>query len=90
MADFRTNLTSEVIKEARNFFKEKVYTTVIPRNIKLSEAPSFGKPIYIYDKNSIGASSYYNFTKELLGEKIATNEIKSQEVIQPTENATGG
>jgi len=45
MADFRTNLTTEVIKEIKEFFKDKVYKTIIPRNIKLSEAPSFGKPI---------------------------------------------
>ena len=50
MADFRTNLTKEVIQEARNHFKEKVYETVIPRNIRLTEAPSFGKPIALYDQ----------------------------------------
>ncbi|MCX5706610.1 MAG: AAA family ATPase, partial [Candidatus Omnitrophica bacterium] len=50
MADYRTNLTKEVIQETRNHFKDKVYKTVIPRNIRLTEAPSFGKPIYLYDK----------------------------------------
>jgi len=69
MADFRTNLTNEVIKEARKFFKEKVYNTVIPRNIRLTEAPGFGKPIAIYDKNSIGAQKYQAFANELLGIK---------------------
>ncbi len=68
MADFRTNLTSEVIKEARDFFKEKAFRTVIPRSIKLSEAPGFGLPIILYDKNSQGAQSYYEFSKEFLGE----------------------
>ena len=67
MADFRTNLTKEVIQEARNYFKEKVYETVIPRSIRLSEAPSFGKPIALYDKNSIGAQKYEELTQELLG-----------------------
>ena len=67
MADFRTNLTNEVIKEVRNFFKGKVYDTVIPRNIRLTEAPGFGKPIAFYDKNSIGAQKYQNFVNELLG-----------------------
>jgi len=68
MADYRTNLTSEVIDEARQFFKEKVYNTVIPRSIRLSEAPGFGKPIHVYDKNSIGARMYSCLAKEVLGE----------------------
>ena len=68
MADFRTNLTEEVIKEIRNYFKEKVYKTVIPRNVKLSEAPSFGKPITIYDGHSIGAKKYTELALEILGE----------------------
>jgi chromosome partitioning protein len=73
MADYRTNLTNEVIKEARKFFQGKVYQTVIPRNIRLTEAPGFGKPIAIYDKNSIGAQKYQQFTNELLGiEKVDT------------------
>lgn len=67
MADFRTNLTTEVIREIKEYFKEKVYKTVIPRNIKLSEAPSFGKPISIYDRHSIGAKKYDEFAKEFLG-----------------------
>lgn len=67
MADFRTKLTDEVIKEARSFFNEKVYKTVIPRSIKLGEAPGFGQPIILYDKHSQGARSYYEFAKEFLG-----------------------
>ncbi len=69
MADFRTNLTNEVIKEVKNFFKDKVYNTIIPRNIRLTEAPGFGKPIAIYDKHSIGAQRYEAFMNELLGLK---------------------
>lgn len=75
MADFRTNLTTEVINEIKNFFKEKAYKTIIPRNVKLSEAPSFGKPITAYDKNSIGAKKYEQFAREFLGEAI-TEEIE--------------
>ncbi len=75
MADYRTNLTNEVINEARNFFKEKVYNTVIPRNIRLTEAPGFGKPIAIYDKNSIGAQKYQDFANEMLGSKKETLEL---------------
>ena len=80
MADFRTNLTNEVIQEVRNFFKGKVYNTVIPRNIRLTEAPGFGKPIAFYDKNSIGAQKYQDFTDELLGlkkENTKNNEIEN-------------
>ncbi len=66
MADFRTNLTNEVINEIKGFFKDKVYSTIIPRNVKLSEAPSFGKPIHLYDRNSIGAKKYEEFAKEFL------------------------
>jgi chromosome partitioning protein len=78
MADYRTNLTGEVIKEARNFFKDKVYDTVIPRNIRLSEAPSYGKPIHYYDQHSIGAMMYSQLSREMLGEKITSN-ISQQE-----------
>jgi chromosome partitioning protein len=75
MADFRTNLTKEVIQEARNYFKEKVYATVIPRSIRLTEAPSFGKPIVLYDKESVGAQKYEEFSKEVLG--ISLNSSQS-------------
>jgi len=67
MADYRTNLTKEVIQEARNYFKDKVYVTVIPRNIRLTEAPSFGKPIILYDKDSLGSQKYDDLSKEILG-----------------------
>ena len=66
MADYRTNLTNEVIKEVKNFFKDKVFQTVIPRNIKLSEAPGFGKSILHYDPQSIGARTYEDLAQELL------------------------
>ena len=61
MADYRTNLTQEVISEVRNYFKEKTYQAVIPRNIRLTEAPSFGKSIFVYDKDSIGAKNTRNW-----------------------------
>jgi len=67
MADFRTNLTKEVIQEVRNCFKEKVYDTVIPRSIRLTEAPSYGQPIAIYDKDSLGAQKYAELCQEILG-----------------------
>lgn len=67
MADFRTNLTKEVIQEVRNYFKDKVYDTVIPRSIRLTEAPGFGQPIALYDKDSIGAQKYAELSREILG-----------------------
>ncbi len=89
MADFRTRLTQEVIDEAKRFFKEKVYNSVIPRNIKLTEAPGFGKPIALYDKDSIGARKYFELAKEFLGENIVQH-IDNKEVIETdmTDNST--
>lgn len=69
MADFRTNLTNEVIKEINTYFKDKVYKSIIPRNIRLSEAPSFGKPINYYDPNSAGAVKYKELAQEILGDQ---------------------
>lgn len=66
MADMRTNLTQQVIKEVRQYFNEKVFNTVIPRNVRLGEAPSFGKSIIEYDIRSTGAEAYLEFTKEVL------------------------
>jgi chromosome partitioning protein len=77
MADYRTNLTNEVIGEVKKFFNEKVYNTVIPRNIRLAEAPGFGKPIAVYDKNSIAAKKYEDFANELLGVKKETIVVQN-------------
>jgi chromosome partitioning protein len=66
MADYRTKLTQEVIDEVRKHFGDKVYQTVIPRNIRLSEAPGFGRPIFLYDKDSEGAKKYKELTKEFI------------------------
>lgn len=66
MADYRTNLAKEVIQEVKNYFQDKVYNTIIPRSIRLSEAPSFGKPVALYDKESIGAQKYEELAQEIL------------------------
>ena len=66
MFDFRTNLSNEVYKEVKNYFKDDVFETKIPRNIRLAEAPSFGLPIMLYDEKCKGTESYVNFTKEFL------------------------
>ncbi len=66
MYDARTNLSNQVVKEVKNYFEDKVYKTVIPRNVRLSEAPSFGMPISIYDPKSKGAKCYEKLVKEVL------------------------
>lgn len=66
MFDIRTNLSNQVVKEVNKYFENKVYKTVIPRNVKLSEAPSYGLPITIYDARSKGAKSYEKFAKEFM------------------------
>jgi len=66
MYDARTNLSIQVIEEVKKYFKNKVYRTIIPRNVKLSEAPSYGLPIAMYDKNSKGAVAYNNLAKEVI------------------------
>lgn len=66
MYDSRTNLSRQVLEEVKNYFKGKVYDTVIPRNVRISEAPSHGVAIYEYDEKSQGAEAYYAFGKEFL------------------------
>ena len=69
MYDKRNKLSSQVEKEARDYFKDKVYSTVIPRNVRLSEAPSHGVPVLIYDKLCPGSKSYFTFTDEFLSKQ---------------------
>jgi chromosome partitioning protein len=66
MFDGRTNLSIQVVEEVKKYFKEKVYTTVIPRNVRLAEAPSYGMPIMEYDPKSRGAEAYMEFAEEFL------------------------
>ncbi len=66
MYDIRTNLSNQVVKEVKKYFDNKVYKTVIPRNVRLSEAPSYGMPITEYDPRSKGAKSYIKFAREFL------------------------
>ena len=76
MYDARTNLSNQVVKEVKKYFGDKVYKTVIPRNVRLSEAPSYGMPITEYDPRSKGAKTYEKFTKEFL--KINDAEKKGK------------
>ena len=69
MYDRRNKLSSQVEKEARDYFNEKVYSTIIPRNVRLSEAPSHGMPVLIYDKSCPGSKSYFSFTDEFINQK---------------------
>ena len=78
MYDSRTNLSNQVVKEVQRYFGDKVYKTVIPRNIKLSEAPSYGMPITIYDSKSKGARAYEKLAREL----IKNNDNKKKEVVE--------
>lgn len=66
MYDGRLNLTQQVVNEVKKFFPQKVYSTVIPRNVRLSEAPSFGQPVIYYDRRSNGAEAYTSLAKEFL------------------------
>ena len=68
MYDKRNKLSSQVEKEARDYFSRQVYNTVIPRNVRLSEAPSHGVPVLIYDKSCPGSISYFNFTDEFINQ----------------------
>jgi len=69
MYDKRNKLSSQVEKEARDYFTDKVYATVIPRNVRLSEAPSHGMPVLVYDKLCPGSKSYFNFTDEFINQE---------------------
>ncbi len=66
MFDGRTNLSIQVVDEVKNYFKGKVYTTIIPRNVRLAEAPSFGQPVIYYDERSKGAEAYIELAEEFL------------------------
>src|SRR4030043_1070690 len=68
MFDSRNNLSHQVAEEVKNHFKNKVFRTIIPRNIRLSEAPSYGKPVFLYDIHSKGAESYLNLAREIIAD----------------------
>jgi chromosome partitioning protein len=86
MWDERTNLAQQVAGNLREFFGDKLFTTTIPRNIRLAEAPSYGKPALLYDVRSRGAESYIRLAKELLGRSIVGGE---QSALSPQHSASG-
>ena len=69
MYDGRLNLTQQVVEEVKKFFPKKVFKTTIPRNVRLSEAPSFGQPVLYYDKSSKGAIAYCELAREFLAKQ---------------------
>lgn len=78
MYDMRTNLSNQVVKEVKRYFEDKVYKTVIPRNIKLSEAPSYGMPITLYDPKSKGARAYEKLAREILKNEESRKDSKEE------------
>ncbi len=80
MYDVRTNLSNQVVKEVKRYFEDKVYKTIIPRNIKLSEAPSYGMPITVYDPKSKGAKCYEKLAREFI--KKNDEDIKAKHMME--------
>lgn len=66
MFDSRTNLSQQVVSDVRDFFKDRVFKSIVPRNVRLSEAPSFGKPIGVYDRHCVGSERYESLAEEVL------------------------
>ncbi|MBI4396376.1 MAG: ParA family protein [Elusimicrobia bacterium] len=83
MYDPRTNLVQQVHQEVKKFFGNKLYQTTIPRNIRLAEAPSYGKPVLSYDKNSSGALAYLGLAKEFLGRRGLSVEPHEDSAAEP-------
>ena len=75
MYDARTRLSPDVVAEVKSHFGEKVYKTVIPRNIRLSEAPSFGRPVIQYDPHCTGAIAYRELAKEVIARELAEHPV---------------
>jgi len=93
MFDDRTNLAQQVMTELKNYFGEKLCTTTVPRNIRLAEAPSHGKPALVYDPRSKGAESYIRLAKEIIGRQVAFSSqpsAVSSELGAPATEDTGG
>jgi chromosome partitioning protein len=85
MFDERTNLAQQVTAELKRFFGEKLCRTTIPRNIRLAEAPSHGKPALVYDVRSRGAESYIRLAKEIISHHLPTQEVAAPEIAEGQE-----
>lgn len=86
MFDKETNLSYEVAEEVKTFFKDKVFRTMIPRNIKLAEAPSFGKSVILYDEKSKGARAYMALAKEIVENIFGKNDLEKDSIDDKTED----
>ena len=82
MYDARLRLSNQVVDEVKKHFQQMVYETIIQRNIRLSEAPSFGKPALMYDVNSTGAVNYLNLAREMLQRNDKTQISNADKVIE--------
>ena len=80
MFDKRTNLSHQVAEDAEKYFKNLVFKTAIPRNVRLGEAPSFGKPILLYDATSTGAMSYFELAKEIMNTRLSYSSTEKNRV----------
>ena len=90
MYDARLNLSRQVASEAREYFGNKVFDTIIPRNVRLAEAPSFGKPIILYDVASVGAQAYMGVARELLTRTAGQRHTTPEVIATTTKSATPG
>jgi len=90
MYDGRLNLSRQVAEEAKEYFGPKVYRTTIPRNVRIAEAPSFGKPIVLYDILSVGAKSYLSLAKEVIARGKKGKAAASEAPPEPAASAAGG
>ena len=82
MYDERTNLSAAVAADLRDFYGNQVFETVIPRNVRLAEAPSYGKPVILYDANSKGSMNYLNLAKEVLQKNNLTKIPQEERTIE--------
>src|SRR4029077_18285398 len=87
MYDSRNNLANEVVREVRAHFGDKVFNTIVPRNVRLSECSSFGKPILLYDIDSKGCLAYLNLAKEVLAKNQQYSGISSVQQDNPAHEA---
>ena len=87
MYDGRLRLANQIVEEVKNFFGEKMFNTIITRNVRLSEAPSYGKPVILYDPHSTGAKFYINLAQEILERNnlITTNNNETNKPAISTE-----
>jgi chromosome partitioning protein len=90
MFDKRLNLSNQVAQEAISYFGDKVYDTVIPRNVRLSECPSFGRPIILYDVQSVGAKSYLKLAREVIEKQGSAEKPEKAAVVAAGEDAARG